>query len=54
VRVFSRGEDITLASTDIQLSKTQNEQATLSVAEKTQKRLAALFKAASRDEDPAV
>jgi hypothetical protein len=47
-------ENITLSSTDIQLSKTQNEQATLSVAEKTQKRLAALFKAASRDEDSAV
>jgi hypothetical protein len=47
-------ENITLSSTDIQLSKTQNEQATMSVAEKTQKRLAALFKAASRDEDSAV
>jgi hypothetical protein len=46
--------NLKLSSTDIQLSKTQGEQATMSVAEKTQKRLAALFKAASRDEDSAV
>jgi hypothetical protein len=48
------GIHFTVSSSEIQLAKTVNEQATLAVADKTQKRLASLFKAAARDEDSAV
>jgi hypothetical protein len=39
------------SSQEISLAKSNNEQATLSVASKTQKILASLFKAVARDED---
>ncbi len=48
------GIHFTVSSSEIQLAKTINEQATLVVADKTQKRLASLFKAAAQDEDSAV
>lgn len=48
------GIHFTISSSEIELKKSQNELATLSVAGKTQKRLDALLKAAARDEDPTV